>query len=284
MRGGEPADRARYELLRCVRCGSAVTAGEPPGPDAHAAGMYAARPPRAARVVAALQRLAARLPRRMLATAAIEPGARVLDAGAGRGRLVEALRASGYAAEGIDASPRAPGVGRAAIEEHEDSGLDAVVLWHVLEHVTDPAGALAAVRRWLRPGGVLLVGVPNVASVQAAVGGDSWFHLDAPRHRTHFSAAGLCALLARAGFDVREERHLVPEHNLHGMWFALLGRLGMTPGFPFHLVKRNVPLRPRDVALLLLAGPLLALPALALELAAVALRRGGTVAVVARTT
>mgnify|MGYP006184259973 CR=1 FL=1 len=42
-------------------------------------------------------------------------------------------------------------------------------------------------------------------------------------------------------------RHLVIEHNVHGMWFALLTRLGMTPGFPFHLLKRNVRPRARDL-------------------------------------
>ena len=69
--------------------------------------------------------------------------------------------------------------------------------------------------------------------------------------------AGVRALLARAGFEPVAVYHLVPEHNLHGMWLALLGRLGMTPGFPFHLLKRNVRARARDLVLLLVAGPLL---------------------------
>jgi hypothetical protein len=57
----------------------------------------------------------------------------------------------------------------------------------------------------------------------------------------------------------------------------------MTPGFPFHLLKRNVPARPRDVALLTVAGPVLLPVAIALELAAAAARRGGTIAALART-
>ena len=54
---------------------------------------------------------------------------------------------------------------------------------------------------------------------------------------------------------------------------ALLTRLGMTPGFPFHLLKRNVRARPRDLALLALGVPL-APVALALE-AGRGRRRGG---------
>jgi hypothetical protein len=62
---------------------------------------------------------------------------------------------------------------------------------------------------------------------------------------------------------------------------ALLTRLGMAPGYPFHLLKRNIEPRPRDLTLLALGLPLAPL-ATALELAAAAARRGGTIAVVAR--
>ena len=167
----------------------------------------------------------------------------------------------GYQAEGIDPSPRGQAVTKATIEEHSTRDLDAVVMWHSLEHVPDPAAAMARAREMLRPGGVLVVGAPNIASLQASVGGRAWFHLDLPRHRTHFTPAGLRALMSRSGIQPARTYHLVPEHNFHGMWFALLSRLGMTPGFPFHLLKRNAAPRPRDLALLLLAGPLLLLPA-----------------------
>jgi hypothetical protein len=157
-----------------------------------------------------------------------------------------------------------------------------VVLWHVLEHMPVPAATLERVRGWLAPRGVVLVAVPNLDSLQARLAGPKWFHLDLPRHRTHFTARGIRELLARTGLEPVRVYHLVPEHNFHGMWLALLGRLGMTPGFPFHLLKRNVDMSARDIVLLLVAGPLLLLPALLLELLAAALRRGGTIAVVAR--
>ncbi len=48
---------------------------------------------------------------------------------------------------------------------------DTIVIGHVLEHVTDPVGLLAAAREWLNPGGRIFVAVPNARSVhrQAAV-------------------------------------------------------------------------------------------------------------------
>jgi SAM-dependent methyltransferase len=156
------------------------------------------------------------------------------------------------------------------------------VLWHVLEHLDDPRAALARLHGWLDPGGLLLVAVPNPASLQARIAGAAWMHWDVPRHRVHLTPRGLTALLESTGFELVRVEHLVWEHNPPAMWMALLSRLGLPPAFPFHLLKRNVAPRPRDLALLLVAGPALLPVALALEALAAAARRGGTVAVVAR--
>ena len=288
---GEPSDPRRFPLERCGSCGSAVTGGAPPGPEAYTEGVYAPGPPRAGRVVRALQRATVGQPARALARAGLHPGARVLDAGAGTGRLVAELRRRGYDAAGIEPSGRSAAaaassgrpVERRAIEQHSDSGLDAVVLWHVLEHLDDPAAALARVAGWLSPGGLVLIGVPNAASWQARIGGEGWLHWDAPRHRVHLTPGGVGALLVGAGLAPLRTEHMVWEHNPAAMWMALLARAGMTPGFPFHALKRNVALRPRDVTLTAVGVPLLPV-ALALEAVAAGRHRGGTVAVVAQRT
>jgi 2-polyprenyl-3-methyl-5-hydroxy-6-metoxy-1,4-benzoquinol methylase len=81
---------------------------------------------------------------------------------------------------------------------------DLITMWHVLEHIHDPVGALRRIRPWLRPEARLALCVPNIASLQARLFGRFWFHLDAPRHLVHFSPATLEALLARAGFEICE--------------------------------------------------------------------------------
>lgn len=286
--GGEPSDARSFPLLRCTRCATALTGGEAPGPEAYETGVYAPRPPRALPLVRALQRATVGQPIRLLRRAGLRRGSRVLDAGAGGGRLVAALAEAGFAAEGIEPSERGAAraaqaglpVRRARIEDHLDEDLDAVVLWHVLEHLERPGAVLERVLGWLHPGGLLLAGVPNIDSLQARIGGPGWLHLDVPRHRTHFSPAGVQALLERSGFEPVRTHHLVWEHNPAGMWMALLARAGMTPGLPFHLLKRNATARPLDRALLA-AGVPLAPAAVALELAAAAAGRGGTVAAVA---
>jgi 2-polyprenyl-3-methyl-5-hydroxy-6-metoxy-1,4-benzoquinol methylase len=44
---------------------------------------------------------------------------------------------------------------------------DVVTLWDVLEHLLDPVSALAAVPRWLKPGGLVVVQTQNANSVTA---------------------------------------------------------------------------------------------------------------------
>jgi SAM-dependent methyltransferase len=287
--GGEPSDPFEYELLRCTSCGTRVTEGEPPAPEAYETGQYSEAQPRGAGSIDRIQAAVARQPVRFLQRAGLAPGAQVLDVGAGPGRLVEALATAGYDARGIEPSRRSTAIahqrGRAVerrpLLEHSDSALDAAVMWHVLEHLDDPPAALATVRTWLRPGGLILVGVPNAASLQAEIAGDDWFHWDVPRHRVHFTADGVRRLLGRSGFDVLRTHHFVVEQNVIGMWMAMLTRLGMRPAFPFHFLKRNIDARPRDMALTALGVPLLPGAAL-IEGAATLMRRGGTVAVVAR--
>ena len=286
---GEPADERSFPLLRCESCGSAVTGGPRPGREAYSEGVYAPGEPRARALVRMLQGATVGQPARMLAQAGLPPGARVLDAGAGRGRLVADLRRRGFAATGIEPSARGAGAARGAglpvarrtIAGHRDSGLDAVVLWHVLEHLDDPLGSLRRMWTWLRPGGLLLVSVPNASSLQARIAGPGWLHWDAPRHRLHLTPAGAEAMVAAVRFETVRVHHHVWEHNPAGMWMAVLTRMGMTPGFPFHLLKRNVPARPGDVAMLALGAPLAPFTT-ALEALAGAVRRGGTIAVEAR--
>jgi hypothetical protein len=78
-------------------------------------------------------------------------------------------------------------------------GYEAVVFEHSLEHVLEPLEDLTQAAALLADDGLLLVSVPNFGSWQRRLFGPNWFHLDLPRHRSHFSRAGLERLLERAG-------------------------------------------------------------------------------------
>ncbi|MDQ6775478.1 MAG: class I SAM-dependent methyltransferase [Actinomycetota bacterium] len=284
----EPAlGPARYELRRCQDCGTAVTVG-PATPELHETGAYAPGDPRLARAVAPILRAFDRQRLKMLDK---PPPARLLDAGAGRGRFVAGAQAAGYAARGIEPSQRGVTAAKAVKAPVEQAtidqanipaaSLDAVTLWHVLEHLDDPATALARIATWLAPGGALLVGVPNLASLQARVGGERWYHLDVPRHRVHFTPRGLEALLRTHNLTPVHTYHLLAEHNPFGMWQSLVNRFTTHPSYIYNLLKRNAPARSPDLAITALAVPLAPVAALA-ELAAGLAGRGGTIAVLAK--
>ena len=79
------------------------------------------------------------------------------------------------------------------------ASFDAIVFNHSLEHIEDPAGALADAARLLRPGGLLAIAVPNFGSWHRRAFGSAWFQLDLPRHLQHFDRDSLAALVRRAG-------------------------------------------------------------------------------------
>lgn len=286
----DPALRpAEFTLVRCTACGTAVTEGPGASAELYESGAYRPEVPRLHRLASPLLSLFDRRRLSMLAPL-VPPPARVLDVGAGRGRFVRAARAAGYDARGIEPSLRgaqaaaaagAP-VQRVALEEAEigAGSLDAVTLWHVLEHLDDPRRALGQLREWLAPGGGLLVGVPNLDSLQARLGGRHWYHLDVPRHRVHFTARGLRRLLSQSGFSVLRTHHLLLEHNPFGMWQTVLSRFTSHPSYVYNVLKRNAPLRSGDLALALAALPLAPLAA-ALEAGAGLAGHGGTIAVLA---
>lgn len=195
---------------------------------------------------------------------------------------------AGYDAFGIEPSARGVAAARAigapvaqATLEAADIGaasVDVVTLWHVLEHLEEPGEELRRIHDWLRPGGGLLIGVPNLESLQARLGGERWYHLDVPRHRTHITPRGLHELLRSRGFIPVQTNHVLLEHNPFGMWQSLVNRLTRHPSYLYNLLKRNAPMRSPDLAITLAATALAPAAAL-LELAAGAAGRGGTIAV-----
>lgn len=268
-----------------------MSGGAPPAAAAHETGAYGGGRPRGSSLAAPLLRSFDRRRLGFLSRAGASPPGVLLDVGAGRGRFVAEAAAAGWSASGLEPSlrgvegARAIGVAlqQAGIEDAEvsEASVDAASLWHVLEHLDDPGPALARVAGWLRPGGLLVVGVPNLGSVQSRLGGSRWYHLDVPRHRTHFTVAGVHAALRRAGLEPVATHHVLAEHNPFGLWVSVVSRGTRVPSWLYHALKRNAPLRSRDAVVTAAALPLIPL-AIAAEWLFGLSGRGGTIAVVAR--
>ena len=122
-----------------------------------------------------------------------EPG-RLIEIGAGTGAFAVAAQSAGFQVSAIEMSERCCDYlsGREGIHAiHSDRPLEAiaqlppasvVALWHVLEHLSNPAEVLARAAEKVESGGVLAIAVPNPRSLQFRVLRTRWVHLDAPRH------------------------------------------------------------------------------------------------------
>lgn len=97
----------------------------------------------------------------------------------------------------------------------------AVTMFHVLEHLYDPASYLDAAHRLLRPDGRLIVQVPNAACWQFLLLGERWNGIDVPRHLIDFRLSDIELLLDHCGFEVLRAKHFSLRDNPAGMATSL---------------------------------------------------------------
>jgi len=213
----------RFTVVRCRTCGLMRTNPRPTqdtigfyypddyGPHRAAAARSATPSPPRARP---LWRRAARflwptVDDRALWLPDLRPG-RLLEVGCASGSFLARMAARGWAAEGIELSPRAAAEARALghrvhagpIETAPDydEPFDLIVGFMVLEHLHDPVHALRRLRGWIKPGGSLVLSVPNCGSLEFRVFGDAWYALQVPCHLSHFTPRTLRLVLERGGF------------------------------------------------------------------------------------
>ncbi len=105
----------------------------------------------------------------------------VLELGYGDGLLTQALRDTGFDADLLEGSPllcaRARELHGADLrihqvlfeEFHPNRLYDVVLALHVLEHVDEPVHLLRRIAEWVRPGGTVVLVVPNRASIHRRV-------------------------------------------------------------------------------------------------------------------
>ncbi len=226
------------------------------------------------------------------------PG-KVLDVGCGRGLLLNKLKQRGWDPVGTELSEDAATYARDHLglpvitEPLEEIGLpsnefDLVILWHVLEHVQSPADTIREVARILKPGGTLLVAVPNFGSWEARWSRDKWFHLDVPRHLTHFTPKSLGRILKEEGVPISSVNFFSTEYDFFSFVQTVQNKLGFRHNLLYNLLRtRSAKVmdehgneqnaRLQSALALLLAVPLIALSFLYAPVVA-ALGRGGTIA------
>ena len=142
----------------------------------------------------------------------------VLDVGCGGGLFLRMMKERGFSVLGLDFSGEAA---RVAMEQNgvrvlvgdlpsapiEPASCALVTMYHVVEHLLDPAAYLRAAANLLHPDGRLIVQVPDRDCWEASLLGDNWTGLDVPRHIHVFRSSDLRRLLRSCGFEIVGEKH-----------------------------------------------------------------------------
>lgn len=164
-----------------------------------------------------------------------QPG-RLLDVGCGRGDLAGWFAQRGWSVAGVEPAEDAVRQARArGIEMHHGTlddapwppgSFDAVTFNHALEHVPDPQLTLRQAAAMVRPGGLVVVSVPNFGAWQRRLFGSAWFPLDLPRHLQHFDRVSLPRMASAAGLEPCEVRTTsLVAGFLSSVQYAIRGRL-----------------------------------------------------------
>lgn len=151
---------------------------------------------------------------------------RLLDIGTADGGFLAVMRDQGWEVEGIErfdaGNPHGLTIHRFDFPDECDlphETFDVVTAWAVFEHLHDPASAFAEAARLLRPGGHLVLQVPNLRSIQGR-----WSRQeDIPRHLFFFDPSTLTRYGASAGLQLEHVTHTTDLFGGSGRGVLCLG-------------------------------------------------------------
>lgn len=198
--------KGQYNIYQCDSCGLAFTYPQPESIDEQYNSSYfdLYRKRRQFRLNRGNERL-------KKIELLMEPG-RLLDIGCSLGYFVEAAQIRGWKSSGIEISPYASEEARnlgldvrtGVLEDakYPNASFDCITMWDVLEHVPDPTAHMLDVHRILSPGGLVVIGTPNLEHLQFKLHRENWRHLKPAEHIFYFQSASIYHLLKKTGFEV----------------------------------------------------------------------------------
>ena len=137
---------------------------------------------------------------------------KVLDIGCGVGDFLLSMQRLGWSVMGIEPSPEARHIADKRLgfepltpDDYEllpDHSFDLITLWHVLEHVDDLHNQVSQLQRLLKPGGRLLLALPNFKSFDAFYYQQYWAAWDVPRHLNHFYPGSIHSIFDTTPFKL----------------------------------------------------------------------------------
>lgn len=129
----------------------------------------------------------------------------LLDIGAGTGDFLQVAKNKGWKTYGVEPNVQARKLAQekglellSSIEAYENMQFDVITLWHVLEHIPNLNKCLNQLQKLLKPGGLLVIALPNYKSWDAKKYQEFWAAYDVPRHLWHFDRVAMKHLFSNS--------------------------------------------------------------------------------------
>jgi len=134
---------------------------------------------------------------------------KILDIGSGTGDFLLAAKQAGWQTIGYEPNIKAKTISKQKgieltdkINLLENSSIDVITMWHVLEHVPNLEEYISELKRLLKPKGTIIIAVPNFKSFDAEFYGRYWAAFDVPRHIWHFSKQSISKIFLEKKLQV----------------------------------------------------------------------------------
>ncbi len=117
------------------------------------------------------------------------------------------------------------------------ASFDCAAAWMVVEHVVDPVTTLRQLHDLLKPGGQLLISVPNGGCWERLLFRSSWYVWELPRHLHYFTPSSVRDVLKTSGFVNTRVIHQRNVLYIIGSLGVFLGRFSLTKNIGARLRK-----------------------------------------------
>ena len=147
-------------------------------------------------------------------------GEKVLDIGSGIGHSLIKIKALGGEAWGLDPDINAQKVAKKLkLNFHhgfiddcpfDKKSFDLITASQVLEHIPDPLEFLKIAKRFLKPGGRMMLSFPNTGAWYQKLWSKKWLHWHIPYHLNHFNKKSIETLINQSGLKIVEIKTTTP--------------------------------------------------------------------------
>lgn len=213
-----------FKIMECSHCGLRFTTPRP-GPDAigryYQSDEYYSHQENKKGLVPRIYEFVKSFNIKHKASLAISglPVGKMLDIGCGVGDFLVYLQKQGWEVQGVEPSEAAKKIAETRLgflpkspleyASFPDQSFDVITMWHVLEHVDDLHFQTSELVRLLKPGGRLIIALPNFQSFDCQYYKDKWAAWDVPRHLNHFAPDVIRDIITSLGFQVIDTQKLI---------------------------------------------------------------------------